>query len=103
VGEPENVAAFWQWLQTHYESLAARLPDQYQSFTIRIAAVNRCSKSQSDELRTWFTPRINSIIGGDRALAQSLEAIDQCAALREHVGEKSLASWAAGRNNAGPR
>jgi alanyl aminopeptidase len=95
VGEPENVAAFWQWLQTHYESLAARLPDQYQSFTIRIAAVNRCSKSQSDELRTWFTPRISSIIGGDRALAQSLEAIDQCAALREHVGEKSLASWAA--------
>jgi alanyl aminopeptidase len=94
VAEPENVAAFWQWLQTHYAALTARLPDQYQSFTISLAAANRCSKAQSDELRDWFAPRIGGILGGDRTLAQSLEAIDQCAALREHVGEKSLEIWA---------
>lgn len=95
VAEPENVDAFWQWLKTHYEALAVRLPDQFQSVVIRLAAVNRCSKPQSDELRAWFAPRITNIVGGDRVLAQSLEAIDQCTALREHVGEASLAIWAA--------
>jgi len=95
VAEPENDDAFWQWLKTHYDALAVRLQDQFQSVVIRLAAVNRCSKPQSDELRTWFAPRIASIVGGDRVLAQSLEAIDQCTALREHVGEASLASWAA--------
>jgi alanyl aminopeptidase len=95
VAEPENIDAFWQWLTSHYDALAARLPDQFQSTVIRLAAVNRCSKAQSDELRGWFAPRLPRIVGGDRVLAQSLEAIDQCTALREHVGEASLAVWAA--------
>jgi cytosol alanyl aminopeptidase len=86
VAEPENVDAFWQWLKTHYQALAARLPDQFQTLIIRFAGANRCSKPQSDELRTWFEPRITRIVGGDRVLAQSLEGIDQCAALREHLG-----------------
>jgi alanyl aminopeptidase len=94
VGEAENRAAFWQWLQSHYESLVGRLPDQFQSYIIGLAAVNRCSKSQSDELRTWFTPRLKSLIGGERALAQSLETIDQCTALREHAEQNALATWA---------
>jgi alanyl aminopeptidase len=95
VAEIENIDAFWRWLQTNYSTLTARLPDQYQSFIIRLAAAKRCSKSQSDELGTWFTPRLKSIVGGERVLAQSLESIDQCANLREHVGEQALATWAA--------
>jgi alanyl aminopeptidase len=94
VAEPENRAAFWQWLQTHFDSLAARMPDQVQSSLIRLAAAGGCSKSQSEQLRMWFTPRLNSLIGGERILSQSLEAIDQCAALREHFGKQSLTQWA---------
>jgi alanyl aminopeptidase len=95
VGEIENRDAFWQWLEANYAALAARLPDQFQGVLIRFAASKRCTKSQSDELRDWFAPRLKSIIGGERALAQSLESIDQCAALRAHVGEQALATWAA--------
>ena len=95
--EPENRAANWRWLQTHYEALAGRLSDQAQSENIALAAVGRCSRAESDELRTWFTPRLKTIIGGERILAQSLEAIDQCAALREHAGERSLNQWMSSR------
>jgi hypothetical protein len=56
-------------------------------------ATGRCDRAHADELRQWLAPRITGIIGGKRALAQSLESVIQCAALREHVGEKSLASW----------
>jgi len=95
VSEIENRDAFWQWLEANYATLTGRLPDQYQSFIIRLAAAKRCSASQSDELRAWFTPRLKTIVGGERALAQSLESIDQCTSLREHVGEQTLATWAA--------
>lgn len=94
VAEPENVGPFWLWLQANFDALAARLPDQYQSFPVRFAAVGRCSASQADELRTWLTPRAGKLIGGERTLAQWLEAITQCAALRDHFGEQSLSAWA---------
>ena len=97
VNEPENRAATWRWLQSHYDALKGRLSDQTQSENIALAAVGRCSRTESDELRAWFTPRIKTIIGGERTLAQSLEAIDQCAALREHAGEQSLAQWMGSR------
>jgi hypothetical protein len=45
-------------------------------------------------LRSFFAPRIKDLTGGERILAQSLETIAQCTSLREHVGEKSLATWA---------
>jgi alanyl aminopeptidase len=94
VSEAENDAGFWQWLQPHFDALRRRLPDSYQSLVIRFAASERCSAAQSEQLRDWFAPRIKTVIGGERSLAQSLERVNQCASLREHVGEKSLATWA---------
>jgi alanyl aminopeptidase len=91
--EPENGASFWQWFQAHYGALKARLPDQAQSFLTVMAASGRCRTSQADELQRWFAPRIKDIVGGERSLAQSLETIGQCAALREHVGEAKLGEW----------
>jgi alanyl aminopeptidase len=94
VAEPENRAGFWTWLQGHYEGLRARLPDAYQSMLPRLAARGRCEKSDNSALQTWFAPHIKDVIGGERSLAQSLEGAGQCASLREHSGEKSLATWA---------
>jgi len=93
-GERENRAAFWDWFQAHFDELRARMPDAHQPGLAYYPSQARCSKMQSDELRTWFAPRIKNVVGGERALAQVLEGIDQCTALREHVGEKSLATWA---------
>jgi alanyl aminopeptidase len=94
VAEPENQAGFWPWFQVHFEALRARMPDAYQGVLPRLAARGRCEKSQSAELQQWFAPRIKQVIGGERALAQSVEGVEQCASLREHNGEKSLATWA---------
>jgi alanyl aminopeptidase len=95
VAESENRDAFWQWLKSNYAALIARLPDQYQSTLIRFASAKRCASAQSADIRAWFAPRLDTIVGGDRVLAQALESIDQCAALREHVGDQALAAWAA--------
>jgi alanyl aminopeptidase len=94
VGEKENRAAFWTWFQGHFDALLARMPDAYQRMLPRLPAVGRCAKADSEQLQQWLAPRIQGVIGGERALAQSLEGVSQCSALREHVGEKSLATWA---------
>ena len=93
VSETENMAGFLRWLRAHDGVLLARLPDQFQTYVIQFAAVGRCSRDEAAELRDWFQPRLDRILGGERLLAQSLEAIDQCAALREHFGGASLAAW----------
>jgi alanyl aminopeptidase len=94
VAEPENRDAFWAWYQSHFDALRARFPDAYQRSLPRMPATGRCETTYSEELQQWLAPRINDIVGGKRALAQSLETVGQCAALRRHVGEKSLATWA---------
>ena len=93
VGEEENRGAFWTWLKPHFDALRARLPDSYQSEPIGLAGAGRCSKAEGEEVREWFAPRIKEVIGGERTLAQSLEGVGTCGALREHLGEKALAQW----------
>ncbi len=94
VGEKENRAGFWTWLKSHFDSLHARLPDSYQASPIAFAGSGRCSKPEGEEVQQWFAPRIKDVIGGQRELAQTLESVGTCGALREHVGEKALAQWA---------
>jgi alanyl aminopeptidase len=91
--EPENRAALWQWLQAHFDAYRARLPAFAQSRVPKTVADGRCSSAAADELATFFAPRIQALIGGERGLKQTLEAIGQCSSLREHLGEKSLAAW----------
>ena len=61
---------------------------------IGLAGAGRCSKDSGEEMREWFAPRIKEMLGGERKLAQSLEGVGTCGALREHVGAKALAQWA---------
>jgi cytosol alanyl aminopeptidase len=94
IHEIENRAAFWVWFQAHFEALRARLPPMGQGFLPRMVATGRCSQAQAEEVRSFFAPRIKGLTGGERNLAQVLEGTGQCASLREHVGEKALATWA---------
>jgi len=93
VGEEENRAGFWTWLKPHFDTFRARMPDSYQAEPIGLASAGRCSKEAGEEMREWFAPRIKEVIGGERTLAQSLEGVGTCGALRGHVGEKGLAQW----------
>ena len=93
MGEPENRAAWWQWLQKNFDALRARLPDFVQGSLPFMGAAGSCEHQHADEMRTFFTPRLKDIVGGDRSLAQAVEGIEQCSALREHVGTKALGAW----------
>jgi cytosol alanyl aminopeptidase len=92
--EPENRDALWRWFQGHFDALRVRLPPFAQGYLPYMVAGGRCSAPQAAEVQAFFAPHIKDLIGGERNLAQVLESTNQCAALREHVGEKALAAWA---------
>jgi cytosol alanyl aminopeptidase len=93
--EPEDRAGYWQWFKTNFEKLQARMPPFAQGHVPAMVSLpGNCSKGQAEEIRAFFEPRIKQMNGGERVLAQVLEGTNQCAALREHVGEKALESWA---------
>ena len=94
VAEEENRDAFWDWYQAHFDAMRARFPDAYQRNLPLMPATERCDNAWSEQFRQWLAPRLPRIIGGKRAFAQSIESIGQCAALREHIGVKGLATWA---------
>lgn len=98
MNEPANRAATWQWLGQHFDDLRKRLPPFAQSRVPGMFADGRCSVAAADELAAFFTPRIKDLIGGERGLAQTVERIRQCSALREHTDARPLDEWVVARS-----
>jgi len=95
MAEPENRAATWQWMTTHFDAFRTRLSPFAQSKMPATFADGRCSDADADTLSAFFAPRIKNLIGGERGLAQTLERVRQCGALRGHVDAKPLDEWVA--------
>ncbi len=95
MSEPENRAATWQWMTQHFDAFRARLSPFAQSRMPSMFSDGRCSDADADALSAFFAPRIKDLIGGERGLAQTLEQVRQCGALRGHVDAKPLDEWVA--------
>jgi len=74
--ETRDVA--WAWLKAHFDELAALLPDRYGGRLPQMYKV--CDPARAEEVRAFFTPRVDKLTGGPRNLAQALETAQQCAA-----------------------
>jgi hypothetical protein len=70
--------AAWAWLTEHFDALAARLPDRHGGQIPSM--ISMCEPQRIERVRAFFAPRIDSLTGGPRNLAQALEAAEQCAA-----------------------
>ncbi len=77
----------WVWFQENFEGVKARIPGFSQS-QITSFAGDYCTLAKRDEIKTFFEPRIKTIAGGARSLAQTLETIELCVAKVEFHGPK---------------
>ncbi|GAB4199554.1 MAG: M1 family metallopeptidase [Wenzhouxiangellaceae bacterium] len=79
----------WDWLVEHFAAVRQRIPVRTQG---RLAGVGSdfCSPAEREMLDNYFSPRIHELTGGPRTLANTLERIDLCIALRQ-AHENSLA------------
>lgn len=71
-----------RWLREEYDALMAKAPRGLGGGFVRFDAQDRCSGEEAAEIEAWHGPRLREVEGGPRRLAQSIEGIRLCAALK---------------------
>ncbi|MEM6899062.1 MAG: M1 family aminopeptidase [Pseudomonadota bacterium] len=79
---PETREATWDWLQLNYAELVQQLPSQWRRRTPSFARPF-CSAGKVDELKALFEEVGHLAPGHERALSQTAESIELCAALKD--------------------
>jgi len=86
---PETREPTWLWVKEHFEELRGRLEDGAGRLP-RVGGAF-CSEEKAEELETFFRQRAESLPGGPRTLANTLEEIRLCAARVETHRQNAMA------------
>lgn len=82
---PETRALPFEFVKTHYDAIAARMPGEmgfdYKAM-LPVVGSGFCSLERRSEVESFFKDRAAKATGGPRILAQVLERITQCNAMR---------------------
>jgi alanyl aminopeptidase len=85
--------AAWRWLQRRFDAVVAKVPEEHVGELPRFGS-DFCSTEDAEALQTFFDPRAASLMGAPRSLAQAVEHVRLCAALRAHHREALKAALA---------
>ena len=88
---PAQEEATWAWVRANFPALVARAPDVRKPGLPGLAS-GFCSQEERDAAETFFQANAALIPGYGRTLAQTLEAIELCAALKAETGEALMAA-----------
>ncbi|HEY8040412.1 MAG TPA: M1 family metallopeptidase [Polyangiaceae bacterium] len=83
LGEMETREVAWAWLKEHYDAILARLPRHHGGVALVSFGRFACDEAHARDVEAFFTPKIESIEGGPRTLASTLEDVRLCAAKRQ--------------------
>ncbi|MBK5921971.1 hypothetical protein CCR80_13100 [Rhodothalassium salexigens] len=83
MGVDEHTDDMWDWIreEANFDGVLARIPTWNKGGIARVGSVF-CSADKAAEVKAFFEGRIETLEGGPRALAQTLEGIDLCAAAK---------------------
>jgi cytosol alanyl aminopeptidase len=87
LAEPDTREAAWAWLKGHFDAVIARSPKRAGRGLILLAR-SFCDEAHAADIEAFFGPKAQTIDGGPRALASTLEDVRLCAA-RQKVQEPS--------------
>ncbi len=78
---PAGREASWQYLKGNYDAIVARMPREATGF-MPFFAEGLCDATRRQEVAEFFAGRVEKLPGGSRNLAQVLEGMELCIALR---------------------
>jgi len=81
VGTAEQRVAMWDWVQSNLDTLLPRIPT-WRKGAIVNAGGGFCSEDRAEEVEAFFADMVADMEGGPRELAQTVERIRLCAALK---------------------
>jgi alanyl aminopeptidase len=76
----------YTFLKENYDALAGRLPEQFLAMLPRVGT-GFCDPAQRQDLEAFFSARTARAPGSERVLAQILERVDLCMALKAAQGQ----------------
>ena len=85
---PANAADGWAWFKANVDALATRTPPTDRGDLAGIGT-RFCSKGDRDDYAKFFQGRIDSMTGGPRTMAQTLEQVDACRILVQQQRRKA--------------
>ena len=100
VGNEAQREAMWQWAQdeANLQALLDRIPTWRKGSIVAVGA-GFCTDARADQVEAMFEDRVDDLEGGPRALAQTLERIRLCAALKDEYAREVTAYFGAGAVN----
>lgn len=90
LASPETNTAAWRFLKMHWSELAPKALNFLGGANIGAALGSFCDAAVRDDIRTFFST--HPLPGGERALAQSMERINGCLALKD-AQRDALTRW----------
>ncbi|MBT8441859.1 MAG: ERAP1-like C-terminal domain-containing protein [Gammaproteobacteria bacterium] len=84
-GRPSQRSATLDWYQANEPAFTGRISSFAHRFLPRLAA-GFCTLEERDDVQAFFTPLARTLQGVERSLAEVLEGIELCAALRDARG-----------------
>jgi alanyl aminopeptidase len=91
LGHPDNAEQVWGELEQRLASMSQRFPPFIRG-TVPQLASGLCSQAAADRVQTYFTTNAASFPDYERSLAQALERIAHCTALRARDNGALLAA-----------
>jgi alanyl aminopeptidase len=86
----------YEFAKAHYDELVAKLPSgigtDYAALLPSFALAGSCSTAAQEDVKQFFTARMQSVQGGPRALANTVEEIGLCAAQKSQA-ENSIRAF----------
>jgi alanyl aminopeptidase len=87
---PRGAARVHDFAKQNFDALAARAPRDAPAYYPRWAAA-LCGEAERADVEAFYAERAPRFIGGPRILAQTLEGISLCTALKEAQGPRLAA------------
>jgi alanyl aminopeptidase len=83
LSNPATREAAWAWIKENYVAILSRLPRHHGGVGLVSMGRSFCDGLHAADVEAFFTPKIESIEGGPRTLASTLEDVRLCAARRD--------------------
>jgi hypothetical protein len=92
IARKETIERTYEWLRANDEAVIALLPETFRSRRFPSLGDSFCANENADEWREFVEEHAAELPGYDRDLAQTVENIQLCAALRQASADDLIAA-----------
>ena len=83
IRQRETRAGAYAWVEAHFDALVARLGPDLGGRQLTAVTGAFCTREEAERARRFFTPRVEALSGGPRALRSNLESSELCASFAD--------------------